>query len=283
MSSRILPGVVGVAVGVLLVVASLASSFPDMGLLTHTECRLGSRVGNVTAWMPAAIVAAPHLGSETGKVEIWGRSPAGNGTLSQATTVRDGNVTAFYVIYSNLTIFSLSSVSVGGPGVHQTCTTGFVAYFSSQPAQGLNSGGTALWSVNSSGLVSDDGLPHSFNSSELCLQVENSTDPSCAVSTQFDVNYHAETGEVDTCGSNQAQILRARSTAWPVEVPFNWAGTNYTVPVSPGGTDSASYANGTVAWYNYTFPAYGGIWDYDNLSRTSSTGAGLVFSYAPCP
>jgi hypothetical protein len=97
------------------------------------------------------------------------------------------------------------------------------------------------------------------------------------------MNFQSATCTVDTCGSSHAQVLRIESEVWPVTDPFRLNGATHSVPIDPSGTDSTSYANGTYAFYNYTFPADGGIWQYDNPAQTSSTGAGLVFSYLPCP
>jgi hypothetical protein len=157
-----------------------------------------------------------------------------------------------------------------------------VAYFSSNPAQGFNSGGVSWWPLSASSPVSDEGLPTQLNGSQLCAQVENVSYSSCAVGSEFDMNFEKATGTVNTCGSTEDRVLTLESLGWPVIVPFQRNGQSYSVPLDASGMNSANYANGTFAWYNYTFPANGGIWQYDNLAETSSMGAGLVFSYSPC-
>jgi hypothetical protein len=273
---------IGVAIGVILVVSVMGLNHPTWGFFSHEDCSLGERLGNITVWMPAEVVAAPYHGYESGSVTIWGETPQGRSSLSQNTSVGSGNVTAYYVIYANLTVFMRSNVSNPGPGPQSPCTTGMVAEFSPNPAQGLRSGGTTMWQLASS-LVSDVNIPNELNGSQLCKEVENSSDGSCAVGAHFDLNFSEGSGTVDTCGSTQGQVLLISSQEWPVTAPFEWNGHSLTVPLDPNGENSANYANGTYAFYNYTFPANGGVWQYDDLAQTSSTGAGLVFSYSPCP
>lgn len=280
---RSVPSVLlGIAVGVVLVLAVTISGHPGWGFFSHSECQVGQRLGNVTVWLPAAAVAAPYHGAESGSVVIWGKSPLGTSAVSQPTSVVDGNVTAFYVDYVNMTIYPLQSVSTTGPGPETPCSSQMVAFFSSSPSQGLRSGGTSSWPMYDQ-LASDTGLPLGLNGTRLCAQIENTSYLSCAVGAQFDLNFHKATGVVDTCGSTQGQVLRVFSQAWPVTVPFRWNGQSHSVPFNPNGENNANYGNGTYAWYNYTFPANGGIWQYDDLTQTSRTGAGLVFSYSPCP
>lgn len=233
-------------------------------------------------WLPGAVIAAPYGGSESGSVEIWGKSPAGTATLSQNTYLADGKVSAFYVDYVNLSVFALQNFSIDGPGFGSVCSSPLIAYFSPNPPEGLRSGGTSSWPMYSE-LTSERGLPPGLNASQLCLVVENSSNGECAISAQFDFNFERTSGTVDTCGKSQDQILHLRSEAWPVTAPFQWNNRSYSVPFDPDGTGGSGYANGTEAWYNYTFPANEGIWEYDNLAETSGTGAGLVFSYSTCP
>ncbi len=273
---------IGATLGAVLVVSVIMLNNPGWGTVSHETCVVGGSLGNLTVWMPASVVAAPYHGSESGSVIIWGESPAGRSSSTQDTSVTDGNVTAFYVIYSNWTVFSLSNVSNVGPGPQSPCSTSMVAHFSPKPAQGFRSGGTTWWQIGSR-LATDIGLPAQLNGSQLCKAVENSSYGSCAVGAQFSMDFERATGTVDTCGSSQGQVLRDFSQTWPVAAPFVRNGQPISVPIDPNGANSASFANGTYSWYNYTFPANGGIWRYDDLTQTSSTGAGLVFSYSPCP
>jgi hypothetical protein len=273
----------GVAVGVILVVTSLIISHPGWGFFSHTECRVTGRLGNVTVWVPSAVVAAPYHGSVSGKVVVWGRMPAGNLSVSlNYTPVVDGNVTAFIVGFENWTVFSIVNNTYAGPGPQDPCASPMVAYFSSNPPQGLRHGGTTKWPMYFN-LLSDSELAVGLNGSQLCAQVQNTSYASCGVGAQFDINFKKATGTVNTCGSSQGQILPVFSQQWPVTTPFSLNSHTFSVPLDPSGENSANYANGTYAWYNYSFPANGGVWQYDNLAETSTTGAGLVFSYSPCP
>ncbi len=283
MRSSKLWSVLGATVGVTIVITSLVLGHPGWGLFSHTECQVNQKLGNFTVWVPSAVAAAPYHGSVSGKVVIWGKMPGGNASVSlNYTPVTNGNVTAFIVGFENWTVFSIRNVTMTGPGPESTCSSSMIAYFSPNPAQGLRHGGTTAWPMYSQ-LVSDSGLADGLNGSQLCAQVQNTTYSACGVGAQFDLNFHEASGMVNTCGSTQGHVVRDFSQGWPVTAPFIWNGHSNVVPLDPNGANSANYANGTYAWYNYTFPANGGIWQYDDLTKTSSTGAGLVFSYSPCP
>ncbi len=128
------------------------------------------------------------------------------------------------------------------------------------------------------GLVSETNLPIGLNGSQLCTTIENYS-PDCAVGALFNLNFQSATGVVNTCGSSQPQVIRLTSQGMPLDAPFSWNGQTHSVPLNLANSASG----GSLVWYNYTFPANTGIWQYDNLAQTSSTGAGLVFSYSPCP
>jgi hypothetical protein len=274
--------VVGVAIGVALVLAISISAHPGWGFFSHTECQLDQNLGNLTVWAPAAVVAAPYHGTESGSVVVWSKFPWGGASASQVTTLSNGSVRAYWVGFENWTVSTTKNVSISGPGPQTPCTSSMVALFASGPAQGMRSGGISWWQV-ATNLTSDTNVPTQLNSSALCAQVENTSYAGCAVGAQFDMNFQKETGSVDTCGEVQNQVLPVQSVGWPIAVPYLRGGHSYSVPLETSWENSANYANGTYAWYNYTFPANGGVWQYDNLAQTSSTGAGLVFSYSPCP
>jgi len=272
----------GAILGAFVVIGAMFAGSPGWGFFAHTTCQLNEQLGNVTVWFPAAVVAAPYHGWESGLVTIWGTSPLGRATLSQPTSLSDGNVSAFFVDYVNFTVYSNHNVTLQSPGVEAPCPGPMSALLSPNAAGGLRSGGTAVWPLYAN-LMAESGLSNQLNGSQLCRSVENSTDASCAFGAEFDFNFQRSTGVVDTCGLDQSQQIRLTSQAWALYAPFSWNDHAYSVPIDISGTNSATYSNGTYAWYNYTFPANGGVWQYDNLAETSSTGAGLVFSYSPCP
>jgi hypothetical protein len=276
------PGVIGAFIGVAVVLIATATALPGWGPQNHTECRLGSRVGNFTVWLPSSVVAAPYLGNESGKVEVWTKSPGGFAAVSFLTNGSNGNVTAWIVGFENWTVFETSNLSVVGSGPDAPCSGPLVAHLSASPPKGETHGGTTLWPI-ANGLVSDVGLPGGLNGSAMCSQVENNRNLSCGVGARFDMNFTSASGVVDTCGSSQPRTLSTKSDAWPVRAPFVFKGVTYSLPVDLSATNSAHWANGTTSWYNYTFPANTGTWTYDNLTETSATAAGLVFSYSPCP
>jgi len=224
----------------------------------------------------------PYLGAESGSVTIWGSSPYGTSLLRQLTVVGSGNVSVYYVSYSNLTVFDAANTTVSGSGESQPCASSLLAFFSPNPAQGMTSGGITWIPLGAGHEPTDEDLPTQLNASALCSEVENTSYAGCAVGTQFDMNFQTATGSVDTCGQSQGQVLDWKSDTWPVRVPFEHGGQVESVPVDPSGADQNGYSNGTYAYYNYTFPANGGVWHYDDLAVTSNTGAGLTFSYSPC-
>ena len=130
------PGVIGAFIGVAVVLIATATALPGWGPQSHTECRLGSRVGNFTVWLPSSVVAAPYLGNESGKVEVWTKVPAGFLSASFHTNASDGNVTAWVVGFENWTVFEASNLSVAGPGPETPCSEPLVAHFSASPPRG---------------------------------------------------------------------------------------------------------------------------------------------------
>lgn len=274
----------GVLVGTMIVIASVSIAEPGWSVISHSECETwSSYLGNVTAWFPASAVAAPYLGWESGSVTIWGETPTERSALTQDTMVTDGNVSVFYVSYSSLSVYRAQTVTAAGPGLDAACTAPLSARFSPLPARGLNSGGISWIALGAARMQSDRGLPTALDGAQLCATVENSSYAGCAVGAQFDLNFVRSTGTIDTCGSSESQVLHWMSYDWPVSIPYEFQGKSYSVPVEPSGANGHGFANGTYSFYNYTFPAGDGVWQYDDLSETSSTGAGLVFSYSPCP
>jgi hypothetical protein len=267
---------------VAIVTLATIASPPGWGLLDHTVCDVGPTLGNVSVWVPSSVVAAPYLGYEHGKLWLWTRSPTEYARLSTGTNDTDGNVTAWLLGYENWTIHATSNVTVAGPGPLERCSAPFVAYFSPNPVKNAKHGGISWWQI-ATGLMADVGLPPGLNGSLLCKDVENSTNPDCGVGAHLDLNFTVASGVVDTCGLVQGTTLHVESAGWPMWIPYAVGSTTYHVRLDPAGRDSGSWNNGTTSWYNYSFPANTGIWQYDNLSETSTTGAGLVFSYSSCP
>lgn len=274
---------IGAAIGSVLVVLSLVSNNPGWGFFSHTVCDVSEPLGNFTVWVPNAVVASPYHGSVSGSVVVWSRYPWGTAHAQlNYTPVTNGSVTAFIVGFENWTVYSVENATVVGPGPIDSCNGPMVAYPSSNPAQGLRHGGTSMWPLYHN-LSSDTGLAPGLNGSQLCAQVENTSYADCGVGAQFNISFEKVSGTINTCGSLQNRVLPVFSQQWPVTAPYPFSGHTYSVPLDLTGLNSANYANGTYAWYNYTFPANGGIWQYDDLSQTSLTGAGLAFMYSPCP
>jgi len=267
-----IPVALGVVAGTLIALLPLAISNPNVGLLQHTICRTGTRIGNVTEWRPDAIVEAPFTGSESGTLIEWGNTSIAHIRVVEHPHAEDGNVTAWEVNPVNWTLFAERNVTLLGPGAESRCTDSVLGILSPPSL----AGGT-VYSPIATSLERDAPLPHYLNSSALCQLVLNAT-PRCAGSVTFDVGFAYATGEIDTCGSPSPSHLSVKSHSLPVGVPFNITGR--------AGTARASLENGPAGsidvWYNYTFPANGGVWLYDDLSITSKLGAGLAFSYSSC-
>lgn len=270
----------GCILGVIVVLLAATGASQAWDPFPHPVCSLGSLVGNVTVWAPAAVVAAPFGGTEHGTIVTWGKSSVGYTTLSSTPTVTGGNVTAFYVGYENWSIYRQSNKLQVGLG--SACASPLVAFSSVDPPQDLRSGGITSVSlvVNAE---SDVAMPGRLNASELCAELELTPNPDCGVSAVFDMNFTKSSGSVDTCGKDSSQTLSLSIKAWPAGVPYLWNGDVQLVPYEPRGPPGSAYVYGTYAGYNYTFPAEGGIWHYDNLGETGGTGAGLSFSYTACP
>ena len=155
-SSRVWP-TVGAILGGVIVVSSMVATHPSWGFFSHTECQIGTDLGNVSIWVPSSVVAAPYHGSVSGKTVIWEREPGGNLSVSLTyNPVLDGNVTAFIVGYENWTIYSQQNVTHLGPGPDDPCVGPLIAYFSPNAVEGLRHGGTSSWPMYTN-LISDLG------------------------------------------------------------------------------------------------------------------------------
>ncbi len=272
----------GAVLGATLVVGVGLVGSPSIGFLSHVICDRTPALGNITVWNPGAVVAAPYLGSVSGAVLVWTKTPSATVWARVAYSPQEsGNVTAILVGFENWTIFGERNATLSGPGQQQPCRANLVGYLSQRPSGGLRHGGIASWNLYG-GLVSDTGLADGLNGSQLCERVQNTSYSGCGVGAQFDLNFQSPSGELDTCGESSPAQLDVSSIGWPTTAPFSIRGGVSEVPLSFAGDNAPGFSNGTAAWYNYTFPANGGIWQYQNLAETSATGAGLVFSYASC-
>lgn len=249
-----------------LVVGSL--SVPSSG---RVVCVPGFRLGNVSAWGPTQFVAAPYLGSQSGALVAWTNYSGGTVSIRIPTLVGSGNVTAFNVSPYNWTVSTSRNATEGGDGPSAPCKGPMVAQLSTPSIPG----GTTSWQI-ASDRVSDVGLPSSLNSSQLCAVVIGAP-PNCAASTYFNLSFVDAQGSVDTCGSTQPAHLSVTSQAVSLAVPFDVGGITHLIPVVP------SPNNGSIAWYNYTFPAGTGIWSYQAVPGMVTADAGLVFDYSRCP
>lgn len=242
---------------------------------SHVFCTGESRIGNVSAWYPYAFVAAPYDGSVSGKLVIWDNNTVAGGwrnfTSTFQPTAASGDVILGDAAGGNWTIYSAINHTATGGGRSSPCTAPLLATLGppNGPASDEFGGATVA-----SGLQNDTGLPSTFNASSHCSSF--GAPPNCAVSSTFDLNFTRADGQVDTCGNSNAVTMDVMGPQMEAYVPFNENGTTYSVPVGP------SAESGMVGWFNYTFPAEGGVWEYQLVPGISSSDTGLVFSYAPC-
>jgi len=259
-----------------VIVASLAVTLELIPApKSHTICVGETRLGNVTAWFPYAFAASPYGGSESGELRIWTNYTVGgsylNTTSGIATRATEGNISLGQASGGNWTIYTASNRSISGSGLSYPCAGPFFATLGppNGPASDSFGGGTVA-----TGLRNDTGLPFEFNASLHCESFGAA--PTCAISSVFDLNFTRASGEVDTCGQARPSSMSLTGQPLEVGIPFVWKGTSYSVPVGP------SPVSGMAAWFNYTFPADGGIWEYQDLSGYAGGTSGLVFSYSTC-
>jgi len=263
-----------VVVAVVVVAISWIATFPATS--SHIVCTGEARLGNVTAWYPFSFIAAPFNGSETGALLIWENyTVAGtyhNYTTRVSTSAASGDVTLGSATGGNWTIYSDTNSTLAGAGQSYPCASAMIAFLGppNGPASEAWSGGTIA-----SGLRVDSGLPSDFNASFRCSVINESSN--CAVSSTFDLNFTNGNGEVNTCGKTNPASMDLKGSQLAVRLPFSLNGSVYSVPIGP------SPLGGMVGWFNYTFPADGGVWQYESLPAVDSMSSGLVFSYSPCP
>jgi len=264
------------AVVAVVVIASLAIGLDLFPAPTsHMICVGETRLGNVTAWFPYAFAASPYGGSESGELRIWTNYTVGgsylNITSGIPTKATEGNMSLGQASGGNWTVYTASNRSVSGSGRSYPCTGLLLATLGppSGPAGDSFGGGTVA-----TGLQNDTDLPFEFNASAHCESFGAA--PTCAVSSVFDLNFTHGSGNVDTCGQARPSSMNLTGQPMEVGVPFVWKGTSYSVPVGP------SPVSGMTAWFNYTFPANGGMWEYQDLPGYAGGTSGLVFSYTDC-
>ena len=281
----------GAVVGV-VVVASLVV-LPSY-LIAHVQCQPHA-LGNVTAWTPEYIEAAPYRSSVSVSEHDWVNTTRNGAWMnasgnSSALPNSSGNVTAGGVEASNWTIAELQNVSVLGLGSASPCPTSLVAVHGS-PWEWMS----GLSPPMASGLENDRALPTSLNTSWLCYFWNQSRPgvgwfpPACPESSTFNASFGSTIGTVNTCGSLVPKTMTVNGSALEVRIPFYWNDRELEVPAVVS-LDPAAYSTwgfpgltsfGTSLTFRYTFPV-GGVWSYDILPAGTTGGAGLVFSFTSC-
>ena len=264
----------GVAVAV--VVAGVGLYEHDNAAAHRVVCVGVTQLGNVSAWYPFDFIAAPFNGSESGTLIVWQNSTA-NGTYHNFTSkvptdVSSGDVLLGWATGGNWTIFSAANATLSGGGSSSPCTASMIALLG--PPNGVDSGD---WggAVVATGLEVDTELPWTFNASSRCAAIGEAAD--CAVSSTFDLNYSSPSGAVDTCERSSPSNLDISGRQMLAQIPFELGGVLHSVPIGP------SVEAGMTGWFNYSFPADGGVWHYSSIPGVDSSSSGLVFSYSACP
>ena len=272
-SQRVPRATLAILAAVVVVIASVVVIEIVESGPSHVVCVGVTRVGNVSAWYPYAFAAAPFDGAVEGYLHVWlNDSVAGATVLSKVPVAAEhGNVTIGWAAGGNWSVFYARNSTVAGAGPALPCTGPMIAFLGPPNAAAAEQwgGGTVA-----SGLRVDSGLPSSFNASLRCAVLAEAAN--CAVSADFDLNFSTPEGMVDTCGSTAA-ALDVVGQQLAFSIPFTWNGVSRSVPAAQ------SSVSGMIGWFNYTFPANGGIWQYDTLPGVNDSGSGLVFSYSPCP
>jgi hypothetical protein len=272
------------AVAVLgVVVLALAVGSGTLFPTSHTACKLGDALGNVSAWKPTTIAAAPYLGSVQGELIQTAPEPYGHSVYLAGIDEQDGNVTAYLAAPYNWTIVAASNTTVGGAGPSEPCPGPMEALLTSQPSV---PGGTSRQQLAEE-RVSDAMLPGNFNATFMCAVVDR-LPPGCATTASWNVNYSQAQGTISTCGSSVSQTVDTFGNALPASVPFTLSGQSRYVPVAlsqeylVSGSLASVEPLSTSVWLNYTFPADTGTWNYAYMLGSPPDSGGLVFSYTVC-
>ena len=282
----------GVVVGILIAASSIV--LPAY-LFFHVRCEPRA-LGNVTAWTPTYVAAAPYRGSvsvseygwlNTTREGVWKNVTVGFSPVSNSS----GNVTAGDVEASNWTVVELQNESEVGPGSSTPCAASLVALHGS-PWEWM----AGLSPPMGTGLENDQALPVSLNTSWLCYFWNQLTPgsgwypPACPESSTFHVSFGGAVGTVNTCDSPLSKTVTLNGSAVEVRIPFYWNDRELEVPaiVSMNTGDFSTWALpgltsfGSSLIFHYSFPV-GGVWSYDRLAAGNSVGSGLVFTYRSCP
>lgn len=247
---RLLGGVslgVGAGLGLSLLVLT-----GGVGLLYHWGCAPSGIAANDKEQIPALLLNSPFGGTATGDVVL----PAGY--LSPFETIigtSSFNGSAVWGGYNaSVTVWSVHSVRLAGPGLDRGCTGPFALAI--QPLGGTSAGIQLL------------GPGNATDAAETSTLFPGSSD------VYFSNGFVSPTeSAVTTCGGPSTAI-QVNAMSLSLAYRFSFDGRNISEPLDVPLVG---------AHFEYTFPANFGSWQIDNLSAPGGPGGGWAFSYSPCP
>lgn len=262
---RVVLATAGAALGVAVVVVSMAVTNGSPVFWEHYRCAQGKLLASQYNWTPELFENAPYGGS----VFAGARSLDG----AEGGWSYNGTVALFFGQAEwNLTM--IDRVLVSGPGSSPQCPT-FDVTHSPSLAPWQQSGGCGGCQLLGPGNKSDAGVPTQFNMSIW--------GPGIGISsvTFHDAYVVDNDGNVSTCGRAGTSI-EVRSSNLDFQIPFRTANGTVLIDSTAYGVGPASIP-GFVMNFTYSFPANFGTWQIDNLTLgPNAPGSGLAFSYLPC-
>ena len=255
--------VIGTVVGCsVVVVLLLLTSVSGWAPFAHWTCQDEGKLVSQYMKIPAALVNSPYGGSARGIGIMPADFPGGPGypNKSGGYSAAEMNGAAGAEMFSdNISLDSMSSVLVLGPGNNVRCGSSFLVRVSPGwfPAvDGVNWLGP--------GNLSDAGEPTTYNmSAYLYHPLTPSWNNSFTNPTQT---------PLDTCGG-YSQTVPVTTLGPSIVIHFEVSGRNVASP----------FILPFVEEFVYTFPANFGTWQIDNLSAPGGPGGGWAFNYTgPC-
>ena len=237
-----------VAVAIALVAPTWIASWSP---LLHVTCVDGDRVEIAHVQIPGLLLNSPYGGDARGNATYPSGYLPGGLVGMQISAANSGADWAGFE--SNITISTLTTQDVLGPGPNKPCSLPFAVVL--HPIGNPSTGITILGPGN----YSDQSEP-------------NVLFPGQSNSIEFSNGFtDANAPSISTCGAPAREIplVSSHLSLW---VLFSSNGVNRTVEFTvPVVTD-----------FSYWLPADFGTWQIDNLSAPGGPGGGWAFSYTSC-
>ena len=245
---------IGVVIGILLPLAIFAAS--GVGVVDHTNCKLGTLEADENFWTPFSLVNAPYSGSASyvASFNLWELFGPTHVTANGILT--NGNISTGYFETQNWSVYDALNQTVLGPGLNQPCSSRYTVELAHTTFD-----------------VSDQGVPLQGPGNTSNANEPTTFSPDGRPAATFVNGFvAANMPPISTCGK-PSQTLTFNSTAFDVSI---------TIQTSHGPVPVV-FSILSLESFTYHFPANGGTWQIDDAQHNARLrGPGLAFSWTTC-